>query len=80
MRITKLKINNFRNLNNFEIINSNAIKYIIGNNGIGKSNTLEAINYFFNKASFLEEDFNDSNKPIEIEMTLSLNEIESLVV
>lgn len=76
MIITKLKINNFRNLNNFEIINSNAIKYIIGNNGIGKSNTLEAINYFFNKASFLEEDFNDSNKPIEIEMTLSLNEIE----
>lgn len=76
MIINKVRINNFRNLNNFIINNNNMIKYIIGNNGIGKSNTLEAINCFFNKASFLENDFFDVGKPIEVEITLSMNEIE----
>ncbi len=76
MIINKIKINNFRNLNNFIINNNSMIKYIIGNNGIGKSNTLEAINCFFNKASFLENDFFDVSKPIEVEITLSMNEIE----
>lgn len=76
MVINKIRINNFRNLNNFIINNNSMIKYIIGNNGIGKSNTLEAINCFFNKASFLENDFFDVSKPIEVEITLSMNEIE----
>lgn len=76
MEIIKVKIDNFRNLNNFEIINHNKIKYIVGNNGIGKSNTLEAINSFFNKASFLETDFNDILKPITIEMGLKLSDEE----
>ena len=76
MIINKIRINNFRNLNNFIINNNSMIKYIIGNNGIGKSNTLEAINCFFNKASFLENDFFDVSKPIEVEITLSMNEIE----
>lgn len=76
MIINKIRINNFRNLNNFIINNDSMIKYIIGNNGIGKSNTLEAINCFFNKASFLENDFFDVSKPIEVEITLSMNEIE----
>lgn len=76
MIINKLKISNFRNLKNIEINNSNNIKYILGNNGIGKSNTLEAINYFFTKSSFIEEDFNDVNLPIEIEISLILNDIE----
>lgn len=76
MVITKIRINNFRNLNNFIINNNSMIKYIIGNNGIGKSNTLEAINCFFNKSSFLENDFFDVSKPIEVEITLSMNEIE----
>lgn len=76
MEIIRVKIDNFRNLNNFEIINHNKIKYIVGNNGIGKSNTLEAINSFFNKASFLETDFNDILKPITIEMGLKLSDEE----
>lgn len=76
MEIIRVKIDNFRNLNNFEIINHNKIKYIVGNNGIGKSNTLEAINSFFNKASFLETDFNDILKPITIEVGLKLSDEE----
>ena len=76
MIIKKLKINNFRNLKKLEINNGNNIKYILGNNGIGKSNTLEAINYFFTKSSFNEDDFNDVNSPIEIEVSLFLNDIE----
>lgn len=76
MIICKLKISNFRNLKNLEIKNNNIIKYILGNNGIGKSNTLEAINYFFTKSSFTDDDFYDLNQPVEIEMSLLLNDIE----
>lgn len=76
MVINKIKVLNFRNLENLNIVNSSNIKYIIGNNGIGKSNLLEALNIFFTKASFSNNDFYDETKPIEIEISLVLNDIE----
>lgn len=42
MVIKKVIIKNFRNLENITIDNASNMKYIIGNNGIGKSNLLEA--------------------------------------
>lgn len=50
MRLQKLKINSsFKNLENFEIdfSNKDGIAVLIGNNGIGKSNVLEAISSIF---------------------------------
>ena len=76
MVIKKVIIKNFRNLENITIDNASNMKYIIGNNGIGKSNLLEAINYFFNKSSFSLEDFADEEKPIEIHISLLLNDLE----
>lgn len=76
MVINKIKIVNFRNLENLNIVNSSNIKYIIGNNGIGKSNLLEALNIFFTKTSFSNTDFYDESKPVEIEISLVLNDIE----
>lgn len=76
MIITKIHIKNFRNLENLKIENKNKIKYIIGNNGIGKSNMLEALNIFFTKNSFASEDFYSEDCPIEIELSLLLNEVE----
>lgn len=76
MQIIKLKITNYRNLDYLEIKNKSNIKYIIGNNGVGKSNTLDAINSFFNKSSFNIDDFYNDSKPIEIEIGLLLNKTE----
>lgn len=76
MIIKKIVIKNFRNLENVVIENESNMKYVIGNNGVGKSNLLEAINYFFNKSSFSLEDFYNEDKSIEIQMSLLLNEFE----
>ena len=76
MIIKKIVIKNFRNLENVVIENESNMKYVIGNNGVGKSNLLEAINYFFNKSSFSLEDFYNEDKSIEIQMSLLLNDFE----
>lgn len=46
MKITKLHINNYKNLN-IELANTSSIIALIGNNGSGKSNILEAISTIF---------------------------------
>ena len=52
MRLKKLWIKNYKNLKNFEIIFelSDGLTMIIGNNGSGKSNILEAISGIFHDA------------------------------
>jgi len=49
MRLKRLWINGFKNLNDFEIdfTDKNGITVLIGNNGSGKSNVLEAISSIF---------------------------------
>ncbi|MGG5903186.1 AAA family ATPase [Sphingobacterium daejeonense] len=46
MKITKLHIYNYKNLN-VELVNTSSIIALIGNNGSGKSNILEAISTIF---------------------------------
>jgi Fe-S cluster assembly ATPase SufC len=46
MKITKLHIYNYKNLN-IELVNTSSIIALIGNNGSGKSNILEAISTIF---------------------------------
>nr|WP_315395955.1 AAA family ATPase [uncultured Sphingobacterium sp.] len=46
MKITKLNIYNYKNLN-VELVNTSSIIALIGNNGSGKSNILEAISTIF---------------------------------
>lgn len=76
MIIKKVLVRNYKNLQDINFENDKNVKYIIGNNGVGKSNLLEAISSFFSKASFSAEDFFDENNPIEIELSLLLNEEE----
>lgn len=52
MKISKLRIKNFRNYINQEIIFSNNINYILGDNAQGKTNLLESIFYILNGESF----------------------------
>ena len=52
MKITNLKLKNFRNHSNLELSFSNYKNIIIGNNGIGKTNIVEAIYYLALTKSF----------------------------
>lgn len=52
MKITNLKLKNFRNHTNLNLIFSNYKNIIIGNNGIGKTNIVEAIYYLALTKSF----------------------------
>lgn len=51
-KITKLQVTNFRNLNPDIITFNNSINCILGENGNGKTNILEAINVLATKKSF----------------------------
>src|SRR5512137_492827 len=52
MYVQELKTKNFRNYGNLQIIFSPEINFIIGNNGVGKTNILEAISVASNIKSF----------------------------
>lgn len=75
MEIRQIKFENYRNLTGVEL-DFNSISYIIGENGIGKSNILHALNRIFSNNKFLENDFFDKTKKIEIGLILSLAESE----
>ncbi|MCT4642461.1 MAG: DNA replication and repair protein RecF [Bacteriovoracaceae bacterium] len=51
-KLLKLKLDNFRNLENSILEFSNTINCIFGENGNGKTNILEAIHFLVNKKSF----------------------------
>lgn len=76
MRIKRINISNYRNLDgiciNFHPVNN----FIVGENNLGKSNLLDLFNTVYNFNSFREEDFFNIDEPIKIEMTLSLFETE----
>ena len=76
MRIENVFINNFRNLNNINIDFHPDINYIVGENNIGKSNLLELLNLIGNSRGFSDSDFHDRNLPIEVIISLRLDEYE----
>lgn len=76
LRIRKISISNYRNLDgiciNFHPVNN----FIVGENNLGKSNLLDLFNTLYNFNSFRDEDFFNIDEPVKIEMTLSLFETE----
>ena len=78
MKISRVKFCNYRNLDNVEIQFSENETFIIGENGIGKSNILNALNRVFINNTFLESDFTNLDKEIEIELSLSLTTKEEI--
>lgn len=76
MRIIKVGIKNYRNLDNIEVHFNPDINFIIGENDLGKSNFLDMLDTIFNYRRFSEEDFFEKDKPIQIDFSLALNEIE----
>lgn len=76
MKLKKMCLDNYRNINNIEFEFSDTINYIAGENNIGKSNLLYAINRLFTGKSFKKEDFFEPDKAIQINFSLSLTDEE----
>ncbi len=76
MIINKIKIENFRNYTEEEILFTNKINYILGDNAQGKTNLLESIFFILNNESFKnikeEELFNENNKLKQFNITLEI--------
>ena len=74
MRLSKIYIDNFRNLKNFSASLS-SFEVLVGENNVGKTNILAAIGKVLaferRRVYFDNEDFNDPEKPIVIELTFS---------
>lgn len=76
MKLRGIKLLNYRNLSDIKITFSDDLNYIVGENNIGKTNLLYAINRIFYGKSFEATDFQDSTKAIEIVIRLKLNDEE----
>lgn len=76
MRIERLVIENFRNLENIEFIFDLKANIIVGRNNTGKSNLLHLINTLCYRKWFDITDFTNENKPIQIDLRLAIEPIE----
>ena len=76
MKLKRIDINNYRNLDGIELVFDPDINFIVGESNLGKSNFLILLNSIFNRASFSETDFRDPDEPIEISLKLELDDIE----
>lgn len=75
MKLSKIKIENFRSYDNVEIEFSN-LSVIIGQNDVGKSTLLDALNIFFENEKPLDNDINinSQNNKIAITCFFKVNE------
>ena len=76
MRVIKIKINNYRNLDDIDIFLDDKSNYIVGENNLGKSNFLSALDTVFSAKRFNEEDYGDITRNIEVIIKLSLKDEE----
>jgi putative ATP-dependent endonuclease of OLD family len=76
MKITKLEIHNYRNLDGVHISLEENCNFIVGENNLGKSNLLSLVNILFTSRAFRLDDFKNASLPIEINFQLKLAPIE----
>lgn len=76
MRISKLRIENYRNLDGVAISFDEDVTSIVGENNLGKTNVLDLLNTIFNQATIGEEDFADTEKRSGAVVTLKMDEDE----
>jgi len=72
MRITSVKISNYRNIDGIAVSFNPDCNYIIGENNLGKSNFLSLLSIVCNGKAFDEKDFSDPDKAIEAELDIRL--------
>ena len=90
MHISKVKIENFRNLKDFEISLNKGLNVILGQNNIGKTNCVSAIrmalNYFFDpiepinlsKEDIYKNEKGEQDFSAPIKITLEFKDIDSI--
>ena len=76
MKISRITVSNYRNIDGITVVFHPESNYIIGENNIGKSNFLSLLSVIFDGKCFDESDFDDVQKPIEIQMELKLEDGE----
>ncbi len=76
MKILKLEIHNYRNIDGVKISLEENCNFIVGENNLGKSNLLSLLNILFTSRAFRLDDFKDASLPIEIKFQLKLAPIE----
>ncbi|NMB18815.1 MAG: AAA family ATPase [Erysipelothrix sp.] len=76
MKIKKISIFNYRNLDQLTIHFHENINFIVGENNLGKTNLLELLHILFNRRNFSESDFKAIDSEIKIEVELRLDEGE----
>lgn len=76
MRISKVEVSNFRNLDSITVQFNPDANYIVGENNIGKSNFLDLLNLIGNAWSFNDEDYKNREMPIIVTISIQLDEYE----
>ena len=72
MKLKRVSIENYRNLNSTNIEFDESCNFIVGENNIGKTNILSLFNVIFNRRGFNYEDFADATLPILIRISIKL--------
>lgn len=72
MRISDIKVSNYRNIDGITVCFNPDCNYIIGENNLGKSNFLSLLGTVCNGKGFDEKDFSDPNKAIEVDLDIKL--------
>ncbi|MDR2719491.1 MAG: AAA family ATPase, partial [Nitrososphaerota archaeon] len=73
MIITNVNVLNYRNIDGIKVTLHPDCNYIIGKNNIGKSNCLSLLSTICNGYTFENEDFLNTEKPIEVEIKIKLS-------
>jgi len=72
MKITRVKVSNYRNIDGIEIFFNPISNYMIGENNLGKSNFLSLLSTVCGGKGFDEKDFADPKLSIEVELDIML--------
>ncbi|MBL0620813.1 AAA family ATPase [Aeromonas dhakensis] len=72
MKISKIKLNNFRGYKDILVDFDDSFNVIIGRNDIGKSTILEALEIFFNNETVREFNFEVRHSPMPPDGTLRI--------
>ena len=69
--LKKIKVKNFRSLDNFCMTFNNGLNVIIGENDAGKTSLIDSMKILLNEARIDLDDFRDKSKEVIIELKTS---------
>ncbi len=72
MRIDNITVKNYRNIDRINVVFNPKCNYIIGENNLGKSNFYLYLPLIVAEKDLMKTIFLDSEKPIEIELSIRL--------